>query len=223
MKPNPICFTKQKLLFENERERDREERDWWNPVYKPVLHISPLLYVALVVCASLFCSIYVFVVCVFALFFCICLFFFFFHLCVLLSIYREIPKKLFLVILSTDQIMEQLLSVFSSTTPNFMFSRDPLFSLFLFSLFRYFFNSFLVRNSPISPNHVPHFLVVIFLYSLFSFSIILLLHLLLPVAIFNSLSLFFFFWFYFIFIYLGTMADLLFGIPPSLILFTLFP
>ena len=117
--------------------------------------------------------------------------------------------------------MEQFLSVFSSTTPNFMFSRDPLFNLFLFSLFRYFLNSsFLVRDSPLSPNRVPHFLVVIFLYSLFSFSIILLLHLLLPVAIFNSLS---FFSFSFFYIYLGTMADLLFGSPPSLIFFTLFP
>ena len=110
---------------ERERERNREERDWWNLVYKPVLCISPLLYVALTVCASLFCSLYVFVVCEFALFFCICLFFsslrppfsfpfFFFYLCVLLSIYREIPKKLFLVLLSTDQIMEQFSSVFFS-------------------------------------------------------------------------------------------------------------
>ena len=108
---------------ERERERDKEERDWWNPVYKPVLRISPLLYVALSVCASLFCSLYVFAVCVFALFFCICLFFslpsvlfFFFFLLVRasLSIYREIPKKLFLVILSTDQIMEQFSSVFFS-------------------------------------------------------------------------------------------------------------
>ena len=25
---HPICFTKQKLLFENEGDRDKEERDW---------------------------------------------------------------------------------------------------------------------------------------------------------------------------------------------------
>ena len=37
-----------------ERERYRKERDWWNPVYKPVLRISPLLYVSLSICASLF-------------------------------------------------------------------------------------------------------------------------------------------------------------------------
>ena len=189
-----------------------------------MLRISPLLYVALAVCASLFCSLCLFYVCICSLF----LYqpFFsslrppFFYLCVPLSIYREIPKKLFLALLSIDQIMEQFLSVFSSTTPNFMFSRDPLFSIFLFSLFRYFLNSFLVRDSPLSPNRVPHFLVMISLYSLFSFSIILLLHLLLQVAIFNSLSFFFCFYFLF-FIYLGTMADLLFGSPPSLI-FSLF-
>ena len=158
---------------ERERERDREERDWWNLVYKPVLRISPLLYVVLAVCASLFCSLCLFYVCICSLF----LYqpFFsslrppFFYLCVPLSIYREIPKKLFLALLSTDQIMEQFLSVFSCTTPNFMFSRDPLFSLFLFSLFRYFLNSFfLVRDSPLSPNRVPHFLEMISLYSLFS-------------------------------------------------------
>ena len=92
----------------------------------------------------------------------------FFYLCVPLSIYRDIPKKLFLALLSTDQIMEQFLSVFSSTTPNFMFNRDPLFSLFLFSLFCCLLNSFSVCDSPLSPNRVPHFLMVIFLYSLFS-------------------------------------------------------
>ena len=110
-------------------------------LYKPVLRISLLFYVALSVCASFFCSLYVFAVCVFALFFCICLLFFlfplvpFFFTCACLSLFVErFPKKLFLALLSTDQIMEQFLSVFSSTTPNFMFSRDPLFSLFLFLL-----------------------------------------------------------------------------------------
>ena len=193
-----------------------------------MLHISPLLYVALSVCTSLFCSLYVFCcVCICSLFLYLLFFssfrpLFSFFLCMPLSIYREIPKKLFLALLFIDQIMEQFLSVFSCTTPNFMFSCDPLFSLFLFSLFRYFLNSFfLFRDSPLSPNRFPHFLEMISLYSLFSFSIILLLHLLLQVAIFNSLSLSFFL-FYFIFIYLVTMADLLFGSPPSLIFFTLF-
>ena len=119
-----------------------------------------------------------------------------FYLCVLLSIYREI-------LLSTDQIMEQFSSVFCSTAPNFMFSRDPLFSLFLFSLFRYFLNSFfLVCDNSLSPNRVPHFLVMTSLYSLFSFSIILLLHLLLPVAIFNSLSLSLFFFCFILFLFI---------------------
>ena len=93
---NPILFAlPNKNYYLRERERERE-RDWWNPIYKPVLCISPLLYVALFVCASLFCSLYVFAVCVFALFFCICLlsFFFFFppplFACWRLFIYREV-------------------------------------------------------------------------------------------------------------------------------------
>ena len=62
------------------------------PIYKPMLRISPLLYVALSIYASLFCSLYVFAVCVFALFFCICLlsFFFFFPpplFCLLKALY----------------------------------------------------------------------------------------------------------------------------------------
>ena len=104
------------IIWEWGRERDREEMNWWNPVYKPVLRISPLLYVALAVCASLFCSLCLFYVCICSLF--LYLPFFsslrppFFYWCVPLSIYREIPKKLFLVLLSTDQIMEQFSLVF---------------------------------------------------------------------------------------------------------------
>ena len=133
-------------------------------------------YVSFALCCSrclcLFFVLSMSLLCVYLLSFSVSAFFFLFpsssffsfsfHLCVPLSIYREIPKKLFLALLSTDQIMEQFLSVFSSTTPNFMFNRDPLFSLFLFSLFCYFLNSFfLVRDSPLSPNRVPHFLVMI--------------------------------------------------------------
>ena len=139
--------------------------------------------------------------CVFALFFCFCLFFlfppslsffffFFFFACLSLFIER-FPKNCSLFLSQLIRSWSSFCQFFSSTAPNFKFSHDPLFSLLLFSPFRYFLNSFfLVRDSPLSPNRVPHFLVMIFLYSLFSFSIILLLHLLLPVAIFNSLSLF---------------------------------
>ena len=103
-----------------------------------------------------FCSLYVFVVCVFALFFCICPFFFFppssfffFYLCVPLSIYREIPKKLSLFFSQLIRSWRSFHQFFSSTTPNFMFSRDPLFSLFLFYLFCCFLSSFfLVCDSP---------------------------------------------------------------------------
>ena len=144
-----------------------------------MLHISPLLYVALVVCASLFCSIYVFVVCVFALFFCICLFFFsslrplfflFLFTCACFSLFIErFQKNCSLFFSQLIRSWSSFRQFFSSTTPNFMFSRDPLFSLFLFSLFRCLLNSFFsVCGSPLSPNRVPHFLMVIFLYSLFS-------------------------------------------------------
>ena len=75
-----------------------------------MLRNPPLLDVTLAVCASLFFVLYVFAMCVYLLSFCVSAFFSFFFLfivlCVPLSIYREIPKKLFLILLSTDQIME---------------------------------------------------------------------------------------------------------------------
>ena len=145
-------------------------------LYKPVLRISLLFYVALSVCASFFCSLYVFAVCVFALFFCICLLFFlfplvpFFFTCACLSLFIERFQRNYSLFFS--QLIRSWSSFrqfFSSTIPNVMFSRDPLFSLFLFSLFRCLLNSFFsVCGSPLSPNRVPHFLMVIFLYSLFS-------------------------------------------------------
>ena len=105
-----------------------------------MLRISPLLYVALVVCASLFCSIYVFVVCVFALFFCICLFFFsslrplfflFLFTCACFSLFIErFQKNCSLFFSQLIRSWSSFRQFFSSTTPNFMFSRDPLFSLF---------------------------------------------------------------------------------------------
>ena len=117
---------------------------------------------------------------VFALFFCICLLFFlfsrpplFFFLCVTLSIYREIPKKLFPYFLSTDQLMEQFASVFLSTTPNFVFSRAhySAFLLFLFvpshfkfPLFRWWHLHFSTFRA-----HFPCFLVVPFPISHFTF------------------------------------------------------
>ena len=93
---------------------------------------------------------------VFALFFCICLLFFlfsrpplFFFLCVTLSIYREIPKKLFPYFLSTDQLMEQFASVFLSTTPNFVFSRAHYSAFLSFYSFRPTLNS-LISTGDIS-------------------------------------------------------------------------
>ena len=75
--------------------------------------------------------------------------FFFFFWCIPLFIER-LQRSCSLIFLSTDQIMEQFSSVFfSSTIPNFMLSRDPLFSFWLFYLFRCFLSSFfLVCDSP---------------------------------------------------------------------------
>ena len=101
-----------------------------------MLRISPLLDVAISVCASLFLSsLYVFAVCV-----CTCSLFvsllsflflpFFFSLACLPLFIERFQRSCSLIFLSTDQMMEQFLSVFSSTAPNFMLSRDPFFSFF---------------------------------------------------------------------------------------------
>ena len=128
-KPDPICITKQKFRFENEGERDFEKK---RTDEIPYTNLCSLLDVTLFVHASLFFfSLCLCCVCLIALFLCFHSFFFlFFFLCVTLSIYREIPKKLFPYFLSTDQLMEQFASVFLSTTPNFVFSRAPLFPFF---------------------------------------------------------------------------------------------
>ena len=140
-----------------------------------MLRISPLLDVTLSICASFFCSLYVFAVCVFALFFYICFSFLpsvlsslFFSACLSLFIER-FQRNCSLFFSQLIRSWSSFRQFFSSTIPNVMFSRDPLFSLFLFSLFRCLLNSFFsVCGSPLSPNRVPHFLMVIFLYSLFS-------------------------------------------------------
>ena len=125
MKPNPIWFPKQEFRFENEGERDFEKEST-NEI--PYTNPFSLFDVTLSICASLLFSLCLCYVCVLTLFFCVSTFFFF--LCVTFSIYREIPNKLFPYFLSTDQLMEQFASVFLSITPNFVFSRAPLFPLF---------------------------------------------------------------------------------------------
>ena len=91
-------------MWEWGRERFLRRKWLMKSHNKPMLGILPLLDITLSVRASLF-------------FFCPCLR----YVCVLalffvyrasLSIYREIPKKLYLILLSTDQIMEQFSSIF---------------------------------------------------------------------------------------------------------------
>ena len=179
---NPTLFVlpnKNYLIWERGRERYTEERDWWNPIYKPMLRNPPLLRVAL--CLFFFFLFFLSLLCV-----CNCSLFvfpllpFFFNLCMPLSIYREIPKKLFPYFSLNWSDDGAVFVSFSSIPPNFMLSRHPLFSFFLFYLFRCFLSSFfLVVTAPlfdfwglISSNHVPYFLVMPLPYSLFSFFIL---------------------------------------------------
>ena len=76
---NPILFALPNENYylrmrERKRERYREERDQWNPVYKPMLRISPLLYVAyfsFALCCSLYlCLSFLFSLCLCCV--CIC-------------------------------------------------------------------------------------------------------------------------------------------------------
>ena len=132
MKPDPICFTKQKFKFENEGERDLEKKETDEISYTNLCYIF-LLYLKLL---SLympfsFSSLCVFAVCVLAVFFVFVPFLLFFF-CVTLSIYREIPKKLFPYFPLNWSAHGAVCVSFFSTTPNFMFSRDPLFSVLLF-------------------------------------------------------------------------------------------
>ena len=121
-----------------------------------------LCFMLLSVCVFLFCSLYVFVVCVFAFFFCICLFFIFcslpsvfsfslpfFSTCACFSLFiKRFQRNCPLFFSQLIRSWSSFRQFFSSTTPNFMFSRDPLFNLFLFYLFRCFLSSFLVCDSP---------------------------------------------------------------------------
>ena len=119
-----------------EREREIKKKGTGEIPYTNLYCVFLLFFMLLSLSVPLFFVLSMSLLCVYLLSFSISAFLFvllsslFFFLCVPLSIYREIPKKLFIALLSTDQIMEQFLSVFSCTTPNFMFSRDPLFCLF---------------------------------------------------------------------------------------------
>ena len=66
------------IIWEWGRERERERRKGLvkSRIQTCVAYFSSTLCCSLYLCLSFFCSLYVFVVCVFALFFCICLFFF---------------------------------------------------------------------------------------------------------------------------------------------------
>ena len=136
------------------RERDFEKKRTDEIQYT---NLCSLLDITLSIRASLLFSLYVFDMCVYLLSFCVSAFFFFFFFLVSSSIYRETPKKLQrdskeVVPLFFSQLIRlwsSFCQFFSFTIPNFMLSRDPLFSFWLFYLFRCFLSSlFLVCDSP---------------------------------------------------------------------------
>ena len=163
MKLDPICITKQKFRFANEGERDLEKKRTDKIPYSNLCYVF-LLYLMLLSlsCLSFFSSLYVFALCVYFLSFCVSRqpfsFFLFLFMCVPLSIYREILKKLFPYFSLNWSDHGAVFVSFPSTTPNFMLSRHPLFSLFLFYLFHYFFSSFLVCDIPTFQLLRPNFI-----------------------------------------------------------------
>ena len=99
MKSDPICFTKQKFIFENERERERDlEKKGIDEIPYTNLYCVYLLCLMLLSLSAplFFSSFYVFAVCVLVLFFCVSacfsFFFFFFKYAGDSLIYREIGK-----------------------------------------------------------------------------------------------------------------------------------
>ena len=134
MKPNPICFTKQKFRFENEGERDFEKKRTDEILYT---NLRSLLDVTLSIRASLLLSLYVFAMYVLALFLCLCLLFslllfFFFFLSYVLPLFIETPKELFPYFSLNWSDHGTVFVGFSSTIPYSMLSHDPLFSFLLF-------------------------------------------------------------------------------------------
>ena len=128
---NPILFAlpRKIQIWEWGRERFWEEKDWWNPITN-LCCIFLLCLMLLSLCVPLFfflLSMSLLCVCTCSLFVFLPSFSFFF-LCVPLSIYREIPKKLFHYFSLNWSIHRVVFVSFSSITPNFMFSRDPLLS-----------------------------------------------------------------------------------------------
>ena len=112
MKPDPICITKQKFIFQNEGERDLEKKRTDKIPYSNLCCVFFLCLMLLSLsCLSFFSSLYVFTLCVYFLSFCF-FFSFFVSVCASLYLQRDSKEVVPLFFLSTDQIMEQFSSVF---------------------------------------------------------------------------------------------------------------
>ena len=160
MKPNPICFTKQKFRFENEGERDFEKKRTNEITYT---NLFSLLDVTLYIRASLLFSLYVFAMCVYLLSFCVSAFFFsppFFFLSFVCppSIYRDSKG---VVSLFFSQLIRSWNSFRQFFLHNSVFHVEPWTTIQLFALFICsicFLNSlFLVCGIPTFPLFRPTF------------------------------------------------------------------
>ena len=109
------------------RERFWEEKDRWNPIYKPMLGILPLLDVTLSGRAFFFFLLSISLLCV-----CTCSLFVYLpsFFCVCSPIYKGIEKQFSPFFAPNWSIHGAVWVSFSSTIPNFMVSRAPLFALF---------------------------------------------------------------------------------------------
>ena len=127
---NKILFALPSKNSERERERERAKKDWWNPIYKPMLRIPPLLDVTLSICASLFfSSLCLCCVCTCSLFVSFFYFLFFIFACSS-PIYRGTKKQFFPILALNSSVQGAVWVSFSSIIPNFMVSLAPLFPLF---------------------------------------------------------------------------------------------
>ena len=152
MKPNPICFTKQKFRFKNEGDRDFEKKRTDEISYT---NLCSLLDVTLSIRASLLFSLYIFAMCVLAFFLYLyllfSLLFFFFYLCVLPLFIERLQRSCSLIFLSTNQIMEQLSLVFP---PQFLI---PCWVMTHYSTFCSFYLFCLLFKFPLFGLWHPHF------------------------------------------------------------------
>ena len=128
MKPDPICTTKQNFRFANEGERDFEKKRIDEIPYTNLCWVFFLCLMLLSLAVPFFfflLSISLLCVCTCSLFVYLPSFF-----CVCSPIYKGIEKQFSPFFAPNWSIHGAVWVSFSSTIPNFMVNRAPLFALF---------------------------------------------------------------------------------------------